>query len=67
MTLRKIRGLLYEQGISLKDVARHAGRSHATVRVVLSGHGTSHHIRKVVARLLGIPYKKLWNENRKAA
>jgi lambda repressor-like predicted transcriptional regulator len=67
MPLRKIRGLLYEQGISLKEIALRAGRSHATVRVVMSGHGTSRHIQEVVSKILGIPYKQLWDNHRKAA
>ena len=69
MTLRKIRGLLYEHGVSLKEVALRSGRSHATVRVVMSGHGKSRPIQEAVAKILRLPYEQVWNTNsrRKAA
>lgn len=60
MTLRKIRALLYENGILLKDVAARAQRRPSTVRVVMAGKGTSRHIQGVIARMLKMPYEKLW-------
>jgi lambda repressor-like predicted transcriptional regulator len=65
--LRKIRALLYEKGISQKEVARITGRRPSTVRVVLSGRGTSRPIQETVAELLNIPYEELWPNSKQRA
>ncbi len=66
MTLLKIKALLIENGIKVKDIAKKAHVSPVTVSIVLTGKGKSKNIQKTIARAIGMKYSDVWN-NRKAA
>ncbi len=60
LPLNKIRALLVEHEIRVKDIARAARVSPTTVSIVLTGRGRSRHIQAVVAGMLGAQYETLW-------
>lgn len=62
LPLRKIRALLVEHEIRVKEVARRAKVSPVTVSIVLTGKGKSSRIQHVIANAVGMPYEALWEE-----
>lgn len=62
MTLHRIKSMLYFRKIKPADIAKKAGVSPITARIVLNGHGTSRRVKQAVADLLGKPYEKLWGD-----
>lgn len=63
MTLHQIKTMLYLRKIKPAEIAKRAGVSPITVRLVLNGHRTSRRIKQAVADLLNKPYEKLWGND----
>lgn len=58
--LRKIKALLIERDIKIKDIAALAGKSPTTVSIVLTGKGKSKLIQETISCALNLPYEQLW-------
>jgi len=63
MTLHRIKTLLYLRKIKPAEIAKLAGVSPHTVRVVLNGFGTSRNVQQVIADLLNRPYERVWDQS----
>lgn len=67
LPLLKIKALLIENDIKIKDVAKKAGVSPTTVSIVLTGKGKSRPVQKIIANMVHRPYEALWREEFKKA
>lgn len=57
---RKVKALLVEKGIKQKDIAAALGVTAGCVSGTISGRFQSLRIRKAVAKVLKMPYAKVW-------
>lgn len=57
-----VKALLVLKGISIKEIAKELGVSHAAVSRVVYGHTISRKIRQAIADKLRMPYDKLWGK-----
>ena len=65
MTTNEIKALLVERGIKQKDIAplvRPRPVHPKTVNIVINGHQRSRPIQEAIARILDIPYEKIWGK-----
>jgi len=57
---RKIRALLIERGITVRQIVQKLGLQPATVSGVINRHRRSRRIEETIVEILGLPYEDLW-------
>lgn len=62
LPLRKIRALLVEHEIRVKEIARRANVSPVTVSIILTGKGKSKNIQRTISTALRVSYEVLWGD-----
>lgn len=67
LSANQIRARLLEKDISLVEIARKLHVSPITISIVITRRGCSRRIQEYIAELLGMKFKQVWNNHKKAA